>query len=127
MEVLFEALQTLLKCKDNRVMFKNLKLQNTNWSYMPTHVPMTPFTWRTHILFKPSSIWTIFVALNAPSEALQKFSKQYSGIQRSLARKCKLVICANPHHAHDSLHLEKTYLAQTFIDLNNFCCIRCTK
>jgi len=62
MEALFEALQTLLKCKDNRVMSKNLKHQNANWSYMPTHIPI--------------------------------------------------------------LHLENTYLVQTFINLNNFCCIK---
>jgi hypothetical protein len=30
MEALFEALQTFLKWKDNTVMSKNLKLQNTN-------------------------------------------------------------------------------------------------
>jgi len=83
MEVLFEALQTLLRCKDNRMKSKNLKLQNANWSYMSTHVPMTPLTWRTLILFKPSWIWTIFVALNAPYEVLQNLWKQYSGIQRS--------------------------------------------
>ncbi len=73
---IIEALQTFLKCKDNRVMSKKLKLQNANWSYMPTHIPMTLFTWRMHILLKPSSIWTIFVALNAPSEALQNLWKK---------------------------------------------------
>jgi hypothetical protein len=30
MEILFEALQTFLKCKDNRVMSKELKLQSAN-------------------------------------------------------------------------------------------------
>jgi hypothetical protein len=56
MEALIEALKTFLKCKDNRVMSKDLKLQNANYSYMPTRIPMTHFTWKTHILLKPSSI-----------------------------------------------------------------------
>jgi hypothetical protein len=30
MEILFEALQTFLECKDNRVIAKDLKLQNAN-------------------------------------------------------------------------------------------------
>jgi hypothetical protein len=30
MEALFEALKTFLKCKDNKVMSKDLKLQNAN-------------------------------------------------------------------------------------------------
>ncbi len=37
-----------------------------------------------------------------------------------------MVICADPH-AHDALHLEKMYLAHSFIDLNDFCCIGCAK
>jgi hypothetical protein len=62
----------LWKCKDNKVTSKDLKLQNANWSYVPTHImPMTPFTWRRHILLKPSSIWTIFVELDARSKGLQ--------------------------------------------------------
>ncbi len=28
--------KTFLKCKDNRVISKDLKLQNSNWSYVPT-------------------------------------------------------------------------------------------
>ncbi len=35
-----------------------------------------------------------------------------------------MVICASPH-AHYPLRLEKTYFAHSFIDLNDFCCIRC--
>ncbi len=35
-----------------------------------------------------------------------------------------MVICANPH-AHDPLHLQKTYFAHSFIDLSKFYCIRC--
>jgi hypothetical protein len=63
-----------LKCKDNRVASKDLKLQTGNWSYVPTHImPMTPFTWRRCILLKPSSIWTIFVELDAPSKGLNYF------------------------------------------------------
>ncbi len=29
-------------------------------------------------------------------------------------------------HPHDPFHLENAYLVQTFINLNNFCCIKCT-
>ncbi len=58
--------------ENNRVISKDLRLQNVNWSYVTTHImPMTPFIWRMHILFKPLSIWTIFVALVAPSKVLQ--------------------------------------------------------
>jgi len=40
-----EALKTFLKCKDNRMASKDLKLQNAHWSYVQTHMPMTPFIW----------------------------------------------------------------------------------
>ncbi len=74
-----------LKCKDNRVASKDLKLKNANWSYVPTHImPMIPFTWRRHILFKPSSIWTIFVELNAPNKGLKnvlELPKQQSNVK----------------------------------------------
>jgi hypothetical protein len=74
-----------LKCKDNKMSSKNLKLQNANWSYVPTHImPMTPFTWRRHIVFIPSSIWMIFIALDVLSERLQKhfeFQKQQRNVQ----------------------------------------------
>jgi len=74
------------KCKDNKMSSKNLKLQNANWSYVPTHImPMTPFTWRRHIVFIPSLIWMIFIALDVPSERLQKhfeFQKQQRNVQR---------------------------------------------
>ncbi len=61
-----------LKWKDNRVTFKKFKFQNVNWSYVPTHImPMTPFTWRRHILPISSSIWMIFLTLNVPNEGLQ--------------------------------------------------------
>jgi hypothetical protein len=49
--------KTCLKCKDNRMMSKDFKLQNANWSYVPTHMPVTPFIWRRHILLIPSLIW----------------------------------------------------------------------
>ncbi len=42
-----------------------------------THIPTTLFIWKMHILFKPSSIWTIFVALNAPSKVLWNLWKQW--------------------------------------------------
>jgi hypothetical protein len=35
-------------------------------------MPMTPFTWKSHILLNPSSISTIVFALDVPFEALQK-------------------------------------------------------
>ncbi len=58
--------------ENNRVTSKDLRLQNVNWSYVTTHImPMTPFIWRMHILFKPLSIWAIFAALVAPSKVLQ--------------------------------------------------------
>jgi len=58
--------------ENNTVASKDLKLQNANWSYVPFHImPMTPFNWIRHILLKPLSIWTIFVALNAHSKELQ--------------------------------------------------------
>jgi hypothetical protein len=59
--------KTFFKCKDNKVTSKDLKLQNENWSYVQTHMPMTPFIWK------------------------------------------------------------KTYLVHFFIDLSDFCYIRCTK
>jgi hypothetical protein len=43
MEAPFEALQNFFKCKDNKVTSKDLKFQNANWSYLQTHMPMTPF------------------------------------------------------------------------------------
>jgi len=52
--------------------FKDLKLQNVNWSYVATHImPMTTFIWRRHNLLKPLLISAIFVALDAPSKVLQ--------------------------------------------------------
>jgi hypothetical protein len=57
-----------LKCKDNRVTSKDLKLENAKWSYVPTHIM-----------------------------------------------------------PHDPLHLEKAHLVHFFINLNDFCCIRCAK
>ncbi len=74
-----------LKCKDNKVASKDLKLQNVNWSYVPTHImPMTPFTWKRCILLKPSLIWTIFVELDVPSKGLKnvfQLPKQHSNVQ----------------------------------------------
>ncbi len=64
-----------------------------------------------------------FFALGAPSEDLQNLfevQRQYNDLQRSYVVECKLVVCANPHHAHDPLHLEKAYLAHSFINLNDF-------
>jgi hypothetical protein len=67
--------KTFLKCKDNRMTSKNLKLHNTNWSYVPTQMPTTLFTWKKHILFIPGSIWVIFVALDAQGEGLKNLLK----------------------------------------------------
>ncbi len=67
--------KTFLKCKNNRMMSKDLKLHNTNWSYVPTQMPTTPFTWKKHILFIPWSIWVIFVALDAQGEGLKNLLK----------------------------------------------------
>jgi hypothetical protein len=78
--------------ENNTVASKDLKLQNANWSYVPTHImPMTPFTWKTHILLKPSLIWTFFVALDAQNKGLQnvfwvsKATKQCTKIYKFLS------------------------------------------
>jgi len=81
---------TLYKIFENNTMAsKDLKLQNANWSYVPIHImPMSPFTWKRHILLKPLSIWTIFVALDAQSKRLQnvfEFQKQQSNVQRFIS------------------------------------------
>jgi len=34
-------------------------------------MPMTPFTWKMHILLIPSSIRAIFIALDVPRKRLQ--------------------------------------------------------
>jgi hypothetical protein len=88
-----------LKWKENRMTSKNLKFQNANWSYMWTHImPMTPFTWRRHILLKPSLIWMIFVALDAPSKGLKnlfwpsKATKQWTKIYKSLSLSINMCI-----------------------------------
>ncbi len=50
-----------------------------------THMPMTPFIWKRHILLIPSLIWTTFVALDATSKASQnilKVKRQLSDVQR---------------------------------------------
>jgi hypothetical protein len=52
-----------LKAKGNKLASKDLKFDNANWSYVPTHIMhVTPFTWKRHILFIPLLIWAIFVA-----------------------------------------------------------------
>jgi hypothetical protein len=50
MDATSKVLQNILEHKDNKVKFKDLKLQNANWSYVPNHImPMILFTWRRHI------------------------------------------------------------------------------
>jgi hypothetical protein len=64
--------------------FKGRKLQNANWSYVPTNMLRTPFTLKSHILLIPSLIWTIFVTLDAPC-GLQKhleLQKQQNNVQK---------------------------------------------
>jgi len=65
--------KTFLKFKGNRKTSKDLKLQNANWSYVQTHMPINPFTRKRHNLFISSSIWGIFVALDPLGEGLQIF------------------------------------------------------
>jgi hypothetical protein len=52
-----KALQKVLKVKKQLSdVQRPLKLQNPNWSYVATHMPMTPFIWRRHILVISPSI-----------------------------------------------------------------------
>jgi hypothetical protein len=120
--------KTFLKWKDNRMTSKDLKLQDANWSYVPTHMPMTPFTWRRHILLIPSLIWTIFVALDAPSKALQnplnykdnkETPKDLKSSTMQIGHMCQ-PICPWPPSFGE-------YLVHSFINLNDFCSIGCSK
>jgi hypothetical protein len=57
LDVPSEIYKTFFKAKGNKLASKDLKLENANWSYVPTHImPMTPYTWKRHILFISSSI-----------------------------------------------------------------------
>jgi len=92
-------------------------------------MPMTPFTWKRHILLILSSIWTIFFALHVPSKALQNLLKCKDN--RVTSKDLKLYnenghMC-QPTTCRDPLHLEKTYLVHSFINLNDFCCIKYAK
>ncbi len=77
------------KCKDNRLTSKDLKLQNANWLYVPTHMPMTPFHLeKAYIFLILSSIWIVFVAFIMPSEGLNfffEFQKHHSNVQRFIS------------------------------------------
>jgi hypothetical protein len=77
--------KTFLKRKTNRSTSKDLKVQNANCSYVPTHMPMTPFTSKRHNLLIISLIWNIFVALDALGEGLQnifELQRQHNNVQR---------------------------------------------
>jgi len=61
-----KASQNILKVKRQlRDVQRLFKLQNAKWSYVPTCMPMTPFTWRRHILVIFPLIWVIFVTLQS--------------------------------------------------------------
>jgi len=119
-----------LKCKDNKVTSKDLKLQNSNWSYVPTTSCLWPLHLERHILLIPSLIWMIFFCIRC---TIWSFTKTFGNAKtiecylKISSSKMQIGHMCQPTSCHDPLHLEKTYLVHSFINLNDFCCIKCTK
>jgi hypothetical protein len=76
-----------LKCKDNRVTSKDLKLKNANWSYVPTHImPHDPLHLEKAYLAHSFINLKVLFSLDAPSKALQnhfEVQRQLNDMQKS--------------------------------------------
>ncbi len=120
MEVSFETLQHLFKCKDNRVTSKDLKLQNANWLYVSTTCPWPSSLGKD---ISCSFLHQFEHFLLSWMCHLKLYKKQLKCKDNRVTSKDLKLKNANwsyvPTHImpHDPLHLEKAYLAHSFINL----------
>jgi hypothetical protein len=98
------------------------KLQNAKWSYVPTCMPMTPFTWRRHILVIFPLIWVIFVTL----QSILKFKYNRMTFKDLLSYKMQTSHMCQPTCPWPPSLGEGTSWS-FLIDLSDFCCIGCAK
>jgi len=90
-------------------------------------MPMTPSfgkAYLTHSFIGLSDFFCIRCAIWSFTK-ISRSEKTIEWHSKMLSSRIQTNHMCQPHHAHDPFHLEKAYLAYSFIDLNNFFCIAC--